>query len=85
MSGLSRTLASPVRQEGGGDRGGICQKALHRNTVRKSSRVVLEQWPLLWNWLTKTAQGPKHEIFESGFFTQIRRLWLGDLGTGEKK
>jgi hypothetical protein len=30
-------------------------------------------------------KGPKHEIFESGFFTQIRRLWLGDLGTGEKK
>ena len=29
-------------------------------------------------------KGPKHEIFESGFFTQIRRLWLGDLGTGEK-
>jgi hypothetical protein len=30
-------------------------------------------------------KGPKHEIFESVFFTQIRRLWLGDLGTGEKK
>jgi len=30
-------------------------------------------------------KGPKHEIFESGFFTQIRRLWLGDLETGEKK
>ncbi len=29
-------------------------------------------------------KGPKHEIFESGFFTQIRRLWLGNLGTGEK-
>jgi hypothetical protein len=29
-------------------------------------------------------KGPKHEIFESGFFTQIRRLWLGDLGTSEK-
>jgi hypothetical protein len=29
-------------------------------------------------------KGPKHEIFESGFLTQIRRLWLGDLGTGEK-
>ncbi len=27
-------------------------------------------------------KGPKHEIFESGFFTQIRRLWLGDLETG---
>jgi hypothetical protein len=45
------------------------------------------------NELTKTGifshlfcslKGPKHEIFESGFFTQIRRLWLGDLGTGEK-
>jgi hypothetical protein len=29
-------------------------------------------------------KGPKHEIFESGFFTPIRRLWLDDLGTGEK-
>ncbi len=29
-------------------------------------------------------KGPKHEIFESGFFTQIRGLWLGDLGTGKK-
>jgi hypothetical protein len=29
-------------------------------------------------------KGPKHEIFESGFFTQIRGLWLGELGTGEK-
>jgi hypothetical protein len=29
-------------------------------------------------------KGPKHEIFESGFFTQIRRLWLGELGTGKK-
>jgi hypothetical protein len=29
-------------------------------------------------------KGPKHEIFESGFFTQIRGIWLGDLGTGEK-
>ncbi len=29
-------------------------------------------------------KGPKHEIFESGFLTQIRGLWLGELGTGEK-
>jgi hypothetical protein len=26
-------------------------------------------------------KGPKHEIFESGFVTQIRPVWLGDLGT----
>ncbi len=32
----------------------------------------------------KLLKGPKHEIFESGFFTQIRGLWLGDLETGEK-
>jgi hypothetical protein len=31
-----------------------------------------------------TLKGPKHEIFESGFFTQIIGLWLGDFGTGEK-
>jgi hypothetical protein len=27
---------------------------------------------------------PKHEIFESGFFTEIRPVLIGDLGTGEK-
>jgi hypothetical protein len=30
-------------------------------------------------------KGPKHEIFESGFFTDIRPVRIGDLGTGEKK
>jgi hypothetical protein len=30
-------------------------------------------------------KGPKHEIFESEFFTQIIPVWLGDLGTSEKK
>jgi hypothetical protein len=30
-------------------------------------------------------KGPKHEIFESGFFTEIRPVRIGDLGTGEKK
>ena len=29
-------------------------------------------------------KGPKHEIFESGFFTEIRPVLIGDLGTGEK-
>ncbi len=29
-------------------------------------------------------KGPKHEIFESGFFTQIRPVRVYDLGTGEK-
>ncbi len=33
---------------------------------------------------TRCLKGPKHEIFESGFFTQIRGLWLSELGTGEK-
>ena len=28
-------------------------------------------------------KGPKHEIFESGFFTEIRPVRIGDLGTGE--
>ncbi len=32
-----------------------------------------------------TLKGPKHEIFEIGFFTQIRPVRIGDLGTGEKK
>jgi hypothetical protein len=30
-------------------------------------------------------KGPKHEIFESGFLTEIRPVRIGDLGTGEKK
>ena len=29
-------------------------------------------------------KGPKHKIFESGFFTQIRPVRVGDLGTSEK-
>jgi hypothetical protein len=31
------------------------------------------------------AQGPKHEIFGFGFFTLIIPVWIGDLGTREKK
>jgi hypothetical protein len=30
-------------------------------------------------------KGPKHEIFDNEFFTKIRPLWLGDLGTSKKK
>jgi hypothetical protein len=30
-------------------------------------------------------KGPKHEIFESRFFTEIRPVRIGDLGIGEKK
>jgi hypothetical protein len=29
-------------------------------------------------------KGPKHEIFESGFFTEIIPVRIGDLGTGKK-
>jgi hypothetical protein len=29
-------------------------------------------------------KGPKHEIFESEFFIQIRPVRVDDLGTGEK-
>ncbi len=32
------------------------------------------------SWL----KGPKHEIFEKGVFTQIRPVWVGDLGTRPK-
>ena len=41
----------------------------------------------LWNmWILEAdLKGPKHEIFESGFFTEIRPVRIGDLGTGEKK
>ncbi len=40
--------------------------------------------PKLGSFDRSSLKGPKHEIFESGFFSQIRGLWLGDLGTGEK-
>jgi hypothetical protein len=30
-------------------------------------------------------KGAKHEIFEIGFFTEIRPVRVGDLGTGEKR
>ncbi len=29
-------------------------------------------------------KGPKHDQVECGFFTQIRSVWFGDVGTGEK-
>ncbi len=29
-------------------------------------------------------KGPKHQIFESGFFTEIRPVRIGELGIGEK-
>ncbi len=29
-------------------------------------------------------KGPKHEIFGSGFFTLIKPVWVGDLGTRTK-
>jgi hypothetical protein len=32
----------------------------------------------------KPLKGPKHEIFEIEFFTQIRPVRIDDLGTGEK-
>jgi hypothetical protein len=34
--------------------------------------------------MTVPLKGPKHEIFEGGFFTQIRPVRLDALGTGEK-
>jgi hypothetical protein len=30
-------------------------------------------------------KGPKHEIFGFGFFTSIKPVWIGDLGTRPKK
>jgi hypothetical protein len=29
-------------------------------------------------------KGPKHGIFGSGFFTLIKPIWIGDLGTNTK-
>jgi hypothetical protein len=44
---------------------------MKKNRIRKSRDTV----PL---------KGPKHEIFESGFITEIRPVRIGDLGTSEK-
>jgi hypothetical protein len=30
-------------------------------------------------------KGPKHELFGFGFFTLIKPIWIGDLGTRPKK
>jgi hypothetical protein len=38
-----------------------------------------------FGWYCLILKGPKHEIFESRFFTEIRPVRIGDLGTGEKK
>ncbi len=29
-------------------------------------------------------KGPKHELLVAGIFTQIRLVWVGDLGTRPK-
>ncbi len=34
---------------------------------------------------TPQVKGPKREIFDSGVFAQIRPIWIGDLGTTQKK
>jgi hypothetical protein len=51
-------------------RGTLADFSLDSRSLNKSSIV-------------SALKGPKHEIFESGFFTQIRGLWLGDFRTGE--
>jgi hypothetical protein len=55
----------------------------HRQKIVKEKTTYVAVFPLP-PFPIKLLKGPKHEIFESGFFTQIRGLWLGDLGTGEK-
>ncbi len=60
---------------GGG--GGCSQHFLYMSIAE-----TLVGWPALIGLVLK---GPKHEIFESGLFVQIRPVRLGDLGTGERK
>jgi hypothetical protein len=60
-------------------------KGRRRNQkTEKSPNKKERRRKILWTKIGPILKGPKHEIFESGFLTQIRRLWLGDLGTGEK-
>jgi hypothetical protein len=79
-----------------GSRSAICRRSLRKElgieglSTRVSDLVVGIGSPhpfprkrvCLPSW---TLKGPKHEIFQIGFFTQIRPIRVGDLGTGEKK
>jgi hypothetical protein len=49
--------------------------------------LAIGQWSLVINRHVETMlhlKVPKHDIFESGFLTQITPVWIGDLGTGPK-
>jgi hypothetical protein len=64
---------------------GVSCKKEEKEEVFLDSHLIFFNSPISTKAnIENTLKGPKHEIFESGFFTQIRRLWLGDLGTGEK-
>ncbi len=74
--------------------GGCVYFSFHRNWSKfgisvclapKKNRKKISQLLKFEHFNTfKYLKGPKHEIFESVFFTYIRGLWSGDFGTGEK-
>jgi hypothetical protein len=57
---------------------------MNKLKIMQKKPFVLYVMPSVGITQAPSLKGPKHEIFEGGFFTQIRGLWLGELGTGEK-
>jgi hypothetical protein len=65
--------------------GTIKRQCAPSDPIRRLLLLLPSSDPLLFCFIGDLGlKGPKHEIFESGFFTHIRGLWLDDLGTGEK-
>ncbi len=52
-------------------------------TTNKVSGIALQDIKILMTGLGYL-KGPKLEIFDSGVFSQIRPVWVGDLGTRPK-
>jgi hypothetical protein len=51
-----------------------------RTVPLKAERKMLHNLKIF----KRTVKGPKLEIFGFGIFTQIRPVWIGDLGTNPK-
>ena len=60
----------------------------HTGRQRKRDNLHTGEWGAKSYYSEKargrTLKGPKFEIFGSGVFTQIRPVWVGDLGTRPK-
>jgi hypothetical protein len=60
-----------------------CQEAAE--TMEDRDTLVLAPWTrVMDSHIRMGLKEPKHEIFGSGFFTLIKPIWIGDLGTSTK-